>query len=63
MIGEFLAARPEKVPCIFPFDIKSLQGFAASLLSCAPIVERKMSSRDARSYRLFNGAAAKCALA
>jgi hypothetical protein len=61
--GELPAAKPEKMPRIFPFDINSLQGFAANLLSCAPIDERKMPSPDARSCHLFNGAAAKSALA
>lgn len=42
MIGEFLAAKPERMPRISPFDINSLQESAASLLSCAPIVEREM---------------------
>lgn len=62
-IGEFFAARPEKMPRIFPFDINNLQESAASLLSCAPIVEREMPSPDARNCRLFNGAATKSALA
>lgn len=57
--GKTLAARPEKMPRIFPFDINSLQGFAASLLSCAPIVERETPPPNARSCCLFNHAAAK----
>lgn len=61
--GETPAAKPEEVRRIFPFDINSLQESAASLLSCAPIVEREMPPPDARSCRLFNGAAAKSALA
>lgn len=63
MIGELLAASPEKMPRIFAFDINSLRESAASLLSCAPIVEREMPPPDVRSCRLFNGAAAKSALA
>lgn len=44
MIGEFLAAKPARMPRISPFDINSLQESAASLLSCAPIVERESSN-------------------
>ncbi len=58
-IGEFFAARPEKMPRIFPFDINNLQGYAARLLSCAPIVEREMPPPDTRSCCLFNRAATK----
>ena len=61
--GELPAAKPEKMPRIFPFDINNLQGSAALLLSCAPIVEREMPPPDARSCCLFNGAAAKSAFA
>lgn len=61
--GELPAAKPEKMPRIFPFDINSLQESASSLLSCAPIVEREMPPPDARSCCLFNGAAAKSAFA
>ena len=57
--GEFAAARPEKMPRIFPFDINSLRESAASLLSCAPIVEREMPPSDVRSCRVFNRAAAR----
>ena len=60
--GEFSAARPEKVPRIFPFGINSLQGSAASLLSCAPIVEREMPPPDAWCSRPLNRATAKSAL-
>lgn len=47
------------MPRIFPLDINSLQESAASLLSCAPNVEREMPPPDARSCRIFNQAAAK----
>ncbi len=57
--GETRAARPGKMPRIFPFDINSLQESAASLLSCAPNVEREMPPPDARSCRLLNQVAAK----
>lgn len=57
--GEFSAARPERMPHIFPFHLNGLQRSAAPLLSCAPIVEREMPPPDARSCRLFNQAAAK----
>lgn len=59
MNGEFPAARPEKMPHIFSFDINRLRESAANLLSCAPIVEREMPHPDARSCCLFNSTAAK----
>ena len=57
--GELPAAKPEKMPRIFPFDFNNLQGSAALLLSCAPIVEREMPASDAQNPRPFNRATAK----
>lgn len=57
--GELPAAKPEKMPRIFPFDISSLQESTASLLSCAPIDEREMPLPGAGSFRRFNRVAAK----
>lgn len=39
--GELPAAEPEKMPRIFPFDINNLQGYAARLLSCAPLLSAR----------------------